>query len=87
MSAIFLLVNMEMTIVFSVDLSLWAGLILATIAAAVYIIHAYKLPTVRFPLLQHNGIMLINGSAHCPREDMIQGVVYITSYKSLCPRI
>jgi hypothetical protein len=77
---------MEMTIVFSIDLSLWAGLIWATIAAAVYIIHAYTLPTVRFPRLQHNGEKLVNGSAHCPREDMIQGVVYITSYKSLCPR-
>jgi hypothetical protein len=69
-----------MTFVFSVCFSLWVGLIWATIAAAVYVIQAYTLPTVRFPRLQHSGETLVNGSAQCPLVDAIHGVFYITSY-------
>ena len=86
MAVVFLLLDMEMTFVFSMGMTLWVGLLWGIIAAAVYIIYAYTLPTVRFPRLQHSGEMIANESAHCPLEGMIQGVVYITSFKSLDPR-
>lgn len=74
---------MEMTFVFAVGLTLWCVIIWGSIAAIVYILLVYTLPTVRFPRLQHTGEMIVNESAHCPLEDMIHGVVFLTSYRTL----
>jgi Oxidoreductase FAD-binding domain len=67
-------------------LAVWVVFIWFSICAAVYVIHAYTLPTMRFPRLQHNGEVVTTGSAYCALDKMISGVVSIVSFKCLDSR-
>lgn len=70
----------------ALGVAVWVVFVWAVICAVVYIIHAYSLPTMRFPRLQHNGEILSTGTVHCALEEMITGVVSIVSFRTLDSR-
>lgn len=70
----------------ALGLAVWVIFVWSIIFAVVYIMHAYTLPTMRFPRLQHNGDVIATGSVHCPLEKMISGTIYIVSFKCLDSR-
>jgi NAD(P)H-flavin reductase len=84
--AVIMVVETEWEFGRALGLAVWVVFIWSTICAAVYVINAYTLPTMRFPRLQHNGEIVTTGCAHCPLEKMVTGIVSIVSFKCLDSR-
>jgi hypothetical protein len=70
----------------ALSLSVWVIFVWAILGTVMYVIHAYAIPTMRYPRLQHNGDLVITGSIYCPLAGTIMGVVSIISCKYLDER-
>jgi hypothetical protein len=70
----------------ALSLSIWVVFVWAILGTVMYLIHAYAIPTMRYPRLQHNGDLVITGSIYCPLAGTIMGVVSIISFKYLDER-
>lgn len=70
----------------ALSLSVWVVNVWAILGTVMYVIHAYAIPTMRYPRLQHNGDLVITGSIYCPLAGTIMGVVSIISCKYLDER-
>ena len=70
----------------ALSLSVWVVFVWAILGTVMYVIHAYAIPTMRYPRLQHNGDLVITGSIYCPLTGTIMGVVSIISCKYLDER-
>ena len=70
----------------ALSLAVWIVFVWGLLGTVMYIIHAYAIPTMRYPRLQQNGDVITTGSIYCPLTNTIQGVISIIAFKYLDER-
>ena len=70
----------------ALSLAVWIVFVWGLLGTVMYIIHAYAVPTMRYPRLQHNGDVITTGSIYCPLTNTIKGVISIIACKYLDER-
>ena len=70
----------------ALSLAVWIVFVWGLLGTVMYIIHAYAIPTMRYPRLQQNGDVITTGSIYCPLRNTIKGVISIIAFKYLDER-